>query len=643
MASPLEKLVRKADALAVSADRLVAETLRGIRGELAVLAKELKLASSAADRETAYKAIRTRMAKLAVRLDRLLAAQHQLAAKTAARAASDMTGVEIKYSARHAQAVLELVSPAQGENLAAVFTDRMSQSLVNTLRESVVAVLREQAVAGGSVKDAARAMQERWDAALENETPRFTDAAGRVWDTKTYFMMNARTSTMRVYNDCLVDDVARQTGSDLMRISRGGSDPHCACAAWEGQIVSLSGKTKGFPTYEDARRGGCFHPNCVHTLEVVDEYADADEIALQKAHPVAKADAADPDAQRARKYARDQERKRKTEGLTAEEARLAVDRDNLAAAIRAGLLRADAKALVAKLTDAQVSALCPDGMPPRFAPVKKVPGGTRANPKYEPERWRRGTRGGVVHIARDTDAAHLVAVAKLAEAAESKEKSAAPKGWTPSTPLEKETDALMRKLGVAHTDKPLDIAGTNPNYKKGKEWQINCQRCVPACEARFRGYDVTAKPKPMAFDSRAGKLVPDGNDEMFADVNRDSIAEMLFPAFDHVSPIHYRKKSDIEKQMAGWGDGARAQVVCMWKTKSGGLSGHTFMACQINGKTHFLDPQNGDKDCSGYFPGIRTRGEAALFNNFARIDDRPFSARVRFCAGSADYIEKLDV
>lgn len=427
MASPLEKLVRKADALAVSADRLVAETLRGIRGELAVLAKELKLASSAADRETAYKAIRTRMAKLAVRLDRLLAAQHQLAAKTAARAASDMTGVEIKYSARHAQAVLELVSPAQGENLAAVFTDRMSQSLVNTLRESVVAVLREQAVAGGSVKDAARAMQERWDAALENETPRFTDAAGRVWDTKTYFMMNARTSTMRVYNDCLVDDVARQTGSDLMRISRGGSDPHCACAAWEGQIVSLSGKTKGFPTYEDARRGGCFHPNCVHTLEVVDAEADADEIALQKAHPVAKADAADPDAQRARKYARDQERKRKTEGLTAEEARLAVDRDNLAAAIRAGLLRADAKALVAKLTDAQVSALCPDGMPPRFAPVKKVPGGTRKSPKHEPERWRRGTRGGVVHIARDTDAAHLVAVAKLADTAKTKEKPM-PKG-----------------------------------------------------------------------------------------------------------------------------------------------------------------------------------------------------------------------
>lgn len=111
----------------------------------------------------------------------------------------------------------------------------------------------------------------------------------------------------------------------------------------------------------------------------------------------------------------------------------------------------------------------------------------------------------------------------------------------------------------------------------------------------------------------------------------------------HVAPIRYRKKPDIEKQMAEWGDGARAQVVCMWKTKSGGLSGHTFMACQINGKTHFLDPQNGDKDCSGCFLDVWTHSEAALYNNFARIDDRPFSARVRFCAGSADYIEKLDV
>ena len=41
-------------------------------------------------------------------------------------------------------------------------------------------------------------------------------------------------------------------------------------------------ETKGLPTYEDARNGGCFLPNCTHTLEYVDETVDAAEIELQK-------------------------------------------------------------------------------------------------------------------------------------------------------------------------------------------------------------------------------------------------------------------------------------------------------------------------------------------------------------------------
>lgn len=430
MANQLSKLIKKADALAETAAQLVARSVREVRGELAILAKESNIATSAADREAVYKMIKKRMERLSLRLDRLLEVQHLLAAKTAASAASDMTGIEIKFSKRHAQAVLELVSPAQGANLAAVFTDKMSQNLITTLREAVVATLREQAVMGGSMSEAAASMQKRWDNALKNtETPRFTDSAGRVWDTKNYFMMNARTSSMRIYNDCLADDVARETGSDLMRISRHGSDPHCACAAWEGQIISLSGKTKGFPTYEDARRGGCFHPNCVHTLEVVDEVADADEIALQSSHPVNPDLATDPDEQDERKYAIDQERKMKEEGLTQEKARLAVDRDNLTAAIRTGLIREDASDLVKSLTDAQVTALCPNGNPPRFAPVKRVRGGTRQQPKYEPEKWRKGSQGGVIHITRDTTAQHLAKVANVENA-----KATIPTTPKPTTP-----------------------------------------------------------------------------------------------------------------------------------------------------------------------------------------------------------------
>ncbi len=459
MADQLSKLTKRADAVAESASVLVSRAIREIRGELANLSRELNLAGNADDREGVYAMIRRKMNRLGKNLNRLLVAQNQAAAQGAAKAASDMTGLEIKYSAQRAKAICELVTPAQGENLAAVFTDKMGANMISTLREATVAALRQQAVAGGSMKELSRDMTERWFEAMKNEHPVFTDSAGHEWNTATYFQMNVRTNTMRVYNDCLVDNVARETGSDLMRISTGG-DPSCAgCFPWEGCIISVSGKTKGFPTYEDARNGGCFHPNCVHTLEYVDEVADADEIALQKSTPVDPDKADDMDAQDERRYEIDQARKMRDEGLMAEQARVAVDRDNLAASIRHGLLRADAADMVAKMTDEQVTRLCPNGNPPEFVPAK----GSKRKP--EPEVWNHGSRGGVVHIKRDADLAHILTVTKADKAPEPPKTPAPAAKPTPKTPPTKVSAPVA-------TPKPPDDktpapAKNAPQAKKG--------------------------------------------------------------------------------------------------------------------------------------------------------------------------------
>ena len=607
---PLAKLVRRADAAAATASALVARAIREIRGELANLSKELDLAGSADARERAYAMVRRRMARLSRRLAALLEAQNEAAARGAARAASGMAGVEVRYSAERAEAICELVTPAQGENLAAVFTDRMGAGVIDALREATVGALRDQAVAGGSMKDLARDMAERWSGAAGGEAPRFVDAAGRTWDTATYFQMSARTNTMRVYNDCLMDGVARATGGDLFRVSRHGGDPHCACAAWQGVIYSYSGRTKGFPTYDDVRRGGCFHPNCVHTPEAVDETAHRDEIELQRAVPFDPDAADDPDAQDERKYRIDQARKmRDNPGMTQEAARVAVDRDNLAAAIRFGLVRGDAAEIVAKMTDAQVTALCPDGNPPRFEPVKRVRGGTRKEPKYEPERWNRGRRGGVVHVSRDADAQRLLEVCG-ADRATAEEKSE----WRPTTPLEKATDALMREIGARHTDKPLGIDGANPNYSKGREWQVNCQRCVPAYEARCRGYDVTALSSS------------EDNDPFKLNLARNSRAMWKNRNIETFTAKNF--KVGVERKMAIWGDGARAEVRIGWKGRRG--CGHVFMAIQENGKTRFVDPQEPSRDASSFFAFAATRGNNA-FHWLLRIDDNEFTEEAKRC------------
>lgn len=615
--------MRKADSTAVSSARLVEAAIREIRGELATLAQDGDLARSADCRERAYAAIRQRMARLERRLRTLQDANAQDANAAAERAAEGMTGLEVRHSPSRAKAICELVTGGQGENLAAVFTDRMSRTLVDRLREATVAAFRASAVAGGSLKETADDMAERWAEAARRPV-RFVDASGREWEGARYFQMNARTNAMRIYNDTLADALGRTTGSDLVRVSRGG-DPDCdACRAWEGAILSLSGKTAGLPTYETARRAGCFHPNCTHTLEAVDEDADADEIARQRGIPFS--DAASQ-ADRAREIA--VSRRMDMDGLGRGEAELAEDRDALASAIRHGLVRADAEELVAKMTDAQVRALCAGGRVPSFAPVKRIRGGTRTDPKFEPERWVRGSRGGVVHLSRDADAAHLLEVCGVGGA-----KPGTKGAWKPTTPLERATDALMQSIGARHTDKPLGIETVNPNYGmtrtelhkrslRDDAYTSNCQRCVPTWEATRRGYAVTALP----YDGKASGADLSRFEES-SSMFKGGFAKRVYPL--RSSRLSY--KSSVEALLKKWGDGARAEISIFWN--DGG--GHVFAAEQVNGKTVYFDPQDHRADASRYFQDeIKGKSKRSrMLRNLQyvlRIDNLEFTEVAKRC------------
>ena len=390
----LRRLIAKADASAVKADKVVAQAIREVRAELAVLAKETDIAGSASAREKAYEMIRRRMAKLSKRLDDLLRASFKYAGKAAAERATQETGVVVRYSKAFADEVVGLISQEQGENIAAVFTEKMGKTIIQNLRMAVVSAMRENAVAGGTFKGLARLIDEKWQkTAKRGETFVFTDAGGRVWNTRNYMMMNVRTNAMRVYNDCLCEGMER-AGFDLVRVTYGG-DPHCrSCFPWEGRILSSSGKDRDFPSYDDARDAGCFHPNCVHTVQAVDPTVDADEIELQRKHN-GRWGGEPPEDMDADRYELDIERKVRELGLTREQARVAVDRENLTDEIRNGLMVEDAPDVVAGLTDEQVTKLCPNGNPPQFVPAK----GTKKKPDHE--RWNHGSFGGAIHIKRD--------------------------------------------------------------------------------------------------------------------------------------------------------------------------------------------------------------------------------------------------
>ena len=88
----------------------------------------------------------------------------------------------------------------------------------------------------------------------------------------TYAEMLARTLTANTYREAAQDSILEQFGDfgDLVEIL-GRSAVDCSeCKQYEGQLLSLNGKTKGYTTIDEAKANGLFHPNCIHSFAVTE-------------------------------------------------------------------------------------------------------------------------------------------------------------------------------------------------------------------------------------------------------------------------------------------------------------------------------------------------------------------------------------
>lgn len=101
----------------------------------------------------------------------------------------------------------------------------------------------------------------------------------------------------------------------------------------------------------------------------------------------------------------------------------------------------------------------------------------------------------------------------------------------PTPPAAEPTIAgVTRGKPMAHAD--ADSGRVNPHYGEGREYNINCQSCVVAYEARRRGYDLEVVPRDsahpkceeLARDSRLAWFDKDGNRPRFliAGAGRDT-------------------------------------------------------------------------------------------------------------------------
>lgn len=99
----------------------------------------------------------------------------------------------------------------------------------------------------------------------------FVDRAGKKWNLKAYASMLSRTELMNVHNEAKKTEFLEH-GEDLVIVSEHPQSCE-KCAPWQNRVLSLTGATKGYPTLDEAKEAGLFHPNCRHayTLWIPDD------------------------------------------------------------------------------------------------------------------------------------------------------------------------------------------------------------------------------------------------------------------------------------------------------------------------------------------------------------------------------------
>ena len=183
-------------------------------------------------------------------------------------------------------------------------------------------------------------------------------------------------------------------------------------------------------------------------------------------------------------------------------------------------------------------------------------------------------------------------------AAEADGDGSAPPQWSPRTPLERSTDAIMQSIGATHTDANLPRSGVNPHFSDGPEYQNNCQRCVVADELRRRGYDVEAQP-----------AVLNGNDE---------VADHWWEMFEGQRwNTNLQGRGAVDATVGAMPQGARAVVRVFWNEQDN----HVFTAENTGNGVRYTDPQDGNADASGYFQdGVPGRFEVSRIDNLPPSD-----------------------
>ena len=255
--------------------KVVAKARKKVQAEIVLAAKQGNFIASAAKRDQLYKGIVKQYVTLNNGVDDwtkkratgVSKAWHALAIDELPSAATKGATFG-KFSEKYLKDIIGRVSPETAPNVIGTAYLSMANQDINAIRKAATDVIREGAVTGMTNKELTQEMIKRTDKLKAGAV--FVDKAGRKWASDSYFSMLNRTVHANVARDTYID-TASDAGFDLYRIVGGPSSGEAddPCNEWNGEIISMTGATKGYPTYDDALAAGVWHPNCTHSLSVV--------------------------------------------------------------------------------------------------------------------------------------------------------------------------------------------------------------------------------------------------------------------------------------------------------------------------------------------------------------------------------------
>lgn len=150
----------------------------------------------------------------------------------------------------------------------AVSLTTISKNASRALSDAVKAAIQDDLAQGRILGETRRQVSDRIAANLKRDgITALTDAGGRTWSLSRYGEMLARTKMVEARNTGLANKMVAN-GYDLVEVSTHMS-AHRDCAIYEGKILSLTGKSSGYPTLDTAKGNGLLHPNCKHQINAI--------------------------------------------------------------------------------------------------------------------------------------------------------------------------------------------------------------------------------------------------------------------------------------------------------------------------------------------------------------------------------------